>query len=311
MDMVFDGATPGSGASTHTLYGSMAMAPRQTFDITGGRIAHLTMEVDGHMSFRRWMDIQVFPASDPIQAWDPDNHRISPTNRAVFLVLKDGGCSLDIYTGPASNDKPTGTAGGSRGSRLWGHSGSFGGGAVVCGWDEMYVNRNFSKNGSGFDDKSRYDFFISQSKVALFQDGELILQSDIPAGSFPWANEPLRASFAHYLYHSVNDIDELKHTNINGQTMCYPLNSYWFNNPLTGTPAGQTVCNRAYPGGYGFPNSDERHWDNMGFEVLPASAAPNNDFSVFASLVQHPAPQPPQYAGGPAPGAPSGLRILP
>jgi hypothetical protein len=84
MDMIFSGATPGVSASTHTLYGSMAMSPLQTFDITAGKIAHLTMEVDAHQSFRRWMDIQITPAADPLRGWDPSNHQINTSGRAMF-----------------------------------------------------------------------------------------------------------------------------------------------------------------------------------------------------------------------------------
>ena len=183
-----------------------------------------------------------------------------------------------------------------------------GGGANLCGGDQMFVDRIFSKNGHGLDDKNRYDFFISETRVALFQDGELIVQSAIPAGTFPWANVPLRAYYSHYVYHSDNDDDDLMQYNNAGQTMCYPLNSYWFNHPQLGTSAGASVCNIAYPAGYGFPYSDERHWDNMGFEVLPANEA-SNDYSVFSPLVQLP-PMVPGGPAGPVPTAPSNVRVI-
>jgi hypothetical protein len=310
MDMIFDGSTPGHGPA-HTIYGSMAMTPTQTFSIGGGKIAHLTMEVDGHQSLRRWMDIQIAPASDPLEGWDSSSHQINNTDQALFLEFRDGFCTLDIFTGPrsATDGIPTGSAGGSsHGARLWGLAGSTGGAPIMCGWDEMYVKKNFTKNGLGLDDKSRYDFFISESHAALFQDGQLIVQSDIPAGSFPWGNGPLRAYFSHYLYHSDVDINDLQQVNINGQNMCYQLNSYWFNNPVSGTAPGETVCNKAYPPGYGFRYSDERHWDNMGFEVLAVSDAPGSDFSSLASLVQSPQIQAPG-AGGFPPAAPTNLRI--
>ena len=163
----------------------------------------------------------------------------------------------------------------------------------MCGVDQMYIQKNLSKNGLGLDDKSRFDFFISQNHAALFQDGQLIVQSDIPAGSFPWANVPLKGYYSHYLYHSDADIFDLENFQNNGQSMCYQLNSYWFNNPVTGTVAAQSICNTAYPSGYGFPYSDERHWDNMGFEVLPASDVPGSDFSPLGSLVQTPSIQAP------------------
>jgi hypothetical protein len=311
MDILFDGGTPGVGAATHTLYSSMAMSPTQSFEITGGKIAHLTMEVDAHQSFRRWLDFQIAPASDPLQGWEIPSFAINNADQGIFLEFRDGNCTLDIFTGPTSSTNlvPTGTAGGAQhGARLWGQSGSTGGGAIMCDLDQMYVKKIFSKSGMGLDDKSRYDFFISQTHAALFQDGQLILQSDIPAGSFPWSGVPLRAYYAHYLYHSDVDIIDLSSFQLNGANYCYPLNSYWFNNPQLGTAAGQTVCNTTYPSGYGFPYSDERHWDNMGFEVLPASEAPPNDFSGFAAVVQHP----PAVAPGPAnpPAAPANVRII-
>jgi hypothetical protein len=313
MDMIFDGATPGQSAPTHTLYGSMAMSPTQTFDISNGRIAHLTMEVDGHQSFRRWVAFQISPASDPLNGWDSANKRVNVSDQAVFLEIRDGTCTLDIYTGPisASDRRPTGTAGGSHGARLWGQAGSVGGAPIMCGWDQMYIPGNLSKNAFGHDDKSRYDLFISQSRAALFQDGHLIVQSAIPPGTFPWANVPLRAYYSHYIYHSDDDIIDLSSIEFNGQNYCYPMNSYWFNNPVTGTLASATRCNRAYPPGYGFPYSDERHWDNMGFEVLAAGDAPASNYSSLGTSVQPPPIVAPQFVDGTQiPRSPTNLRII-
>jgi hypothetical protein len=309
MDMLFDGATPGTNAPTHVIFGSMSMTPTQTFDMSNGRMLHMTMEVDGHQSLRRWVDFNVVPASDPLQAWHPDGEAINNTNRGIFLEIKDGGCTLDIFTGSESGpgSRPTGTAGGSaHGARLWGPSGSTGGAPIMCNWDQMYLAKNLSKNGFGLDDKSRYDFFLSPAHAALFQDGQLIVQSDIPAGSFPWSNVPLKGYYSHYLYHSDQERQDLEQFVVSGQTMCYPLNSYWFNDPVTGTSAGTTVCNTPYPPGYGFVYSDERHWDNMGFEVMPVSDVPTGSFAVLAPLVQ----PPPRVNGSTVPSAPSNLRVI-
>lgn len=307
MDMLFDGATPGTSASPHTIFSSMSMTPSRSFDFSGGKILHLTMEIDGHWSFRRWIAFNIAPASDPLQAWDPGPYGISNSNQAVFMEVKDGGCTLDIYTGPrsATEKNPSGTAGGSSGARLWGQWVP-----VWCSTDEMYIKPTFSKNGLGLDDKSRMDFFISSSHVAFFQDGKLIAQSDIPAGTFPYADQPMRAYFTHYLYHSGNDTDELRTFSNSGQNYCYPMNAYWFNNPVRGTAAGESLCNQAYPAGFGFQHSDERHWDNMGVEVLPAGTVPANNFSGFSSSVQPPAIVAPNFTNAAPPGAPSNLRII-
>jgi hypothetical protein len=306
MDMLFDGGTAGSGAPGHEQFTSMAMTPVQTVDMTGGKILHLTMEVDGHQSQRKWMAFNIAPASDPIEAWHPDaGLRLSNSNRAVFMELRDGECTLDIYTGSGAANTPTGSAGGAAGARLWGWPNT----TNSCGEWDTYVPGNLGRNGLGFDDKSRFDFFISETRAALFQDGHLIRQSDIPAGSFSWISSgPVKVYFTHYIYHTTNDVDELTHGSNFGQPNCYPMNAYWFNDPLAGTPASGTICGQAYPAGFGFRYSDERHWDNMGFETLPSSEAPSGDYSGFLSLVRLPAIRGLQSLTPPAP--PGNLRIV-
>jgi len=304
MDMLFDGGTEGSNVPGHNNFASMALTPVQTIDMTGGKILHLTMEVDVHQSRRRWMAFNLSPASDPLQGWHPSGGMpVNNTNRAVFMELGDGACTLDIYNGTNASGEPTGTAGGQYGSRIWGVIGS------TCNEWDTYIPGNFGRNGFGLDDKSRYDFFISETRVALFQDGHLIRQSAIPGGSFPWIKEgPVKAYLSHYVYHTTNDVDELTRGNNLGQNNCYPMNAYWFNNPLTATQASETNCGQAYPAGFGFRYSDERHWDNMGLETLPSSDAPSNDYSGLASIVRLPLVR--SVTSAPAPTAPTNLRIV-
>jgi hypothetical protein len=305
MDMLFDGATPGTNAPSHTAYASMSMSPLATFDIAAGKIAHITMEVDGHQSGRRWMAIQIARAADPLKAWNPGEQRINDRNEAFFLEIRDASCTLDIFAAPASSSKrPSGSVGGAHGSRLWGSAGQA---EVMCMGGQMYVPANRTSNGLGLDDRSRYDLFLSQTHAALFQDGHLIVESDIPAGSLGWATGPLRAYYTHYVYHTANEVNDL----MRGRHTCHPMNAFWFNDPREGTPADRTPCKTAYPPGYGFPHSDERHWDNMGFEVLPASAAQANNFSRLASLVQLPPVRAPQAGGAARQTAATGTRTLP
>lgn len=275
MDMLFDGATPGSGAPTHTSYGSMSMTPTQTVDISGGRVLHLTMEVDAHQSFRRWLAFNLAPADDPLTGWNPFGAAVNRTDRAIFLEFRDGDCTLKVFTGPGSA--------GPEGDNVW-----------PCGWDQMFNPADLDINGIGrLDSRSRLDLFISQTHAALFEDDRLVTQADIPAGTFDWAEQPIKVYYSHYLYHSDADIAELLGSAINGAPLCYPLNSYWFNDPLNGRTCNSTT----YPAGYGFPYSDERHWDNMGFEVLPPTA----DFAAFGALVHLPAVQPPVFEDQPSP----------
>jgi hypothetical protein len=244
---------------------------------------HLTMEVDGHVAGRRWMAMALAPAAAPLTnpVWEIPQ-AINTTDQALVVQFFPDSCTLNIFTGPTSptDSTATGTAGGSSGARLWG---SLGQAPQDC--QDVSLPANFNQNGNpngqGFDSRNRYDFFLTQTHAALFIDGHLLTQSDIPAGTFPWATQPLQASFIHYLYHTDNDIAD------NRTSACYPQNAYWYNDPAVGTLASQDSCAAAYPAGFGFQRSDERHWDNIGSEVLPTPASPS-DFSSLASLVNLP-----------------------
>ncbi len=281
MDMVFDGATPSChSAPSDTIYGSLAMTPQQSITTNGG-IVHLTMEVDAHMSFRRWLAFDLSPASDPIQSWQqPDGHLLNNNDQALYFEVSAHGCSLDIYNGPSGSTSPSAAY------------------SSTCDVSKLFFPQYSMSLGRGLDDRSRLDLFVSQSHLAFFQDGQLIYQTDYPSSALSWFNNPVKAYYTHYMYHSDADISDLTTYSNAGAGYCYPLNSYWFNDPVNGTPAGGTDCGIAYPAGYGFPHSDERHWDNMGFEVLPASATGASDFSSLGSSVALPPIQAPQFTSG-------------
>lgn len=274
MDMLFAGMTPGCSGPADTIYGSMAMSPKATADMTDGGVLHLTMEVDAHQSFRRWLAFDLSPADDPLQSWEHKNHQINASNRGLFVEVKVHEGSLDIYNG--GSGVPTATY------------------SAFIGSPELYLPNDLMESGRALDDRSKLDLFVSQTQLMLYEDDKLVYQTAIPAGAMPWFSGPLKAYYTHYLYHSTADVSDLKNFQFSGQGLCYPLNSYWFNDPVNGTAAGDTNCNTAYPPGYGLQYSDERHWDNMGFEVL-------SDFSQAAAIAQLPAIQQPQLAGSAPP----------
>lgn len=278
MDMLFDGATPGSGAPSHTIYGSMSMSPQQTVDMATGGVLHMTMEVDAHQSFRRWLAFDIAPAVSPLVAWQADQHQIGSANQGLFFETLAHQCKLNIYNGGASGPPPAAFT-------------------ANCNSEAMYLPADTMEGGRGLDDRSRMDIFVSQTHLAAFQDNKLYFETDIPAGAMPWFNQALKAYYTHYVYHTDADIFDLTQFQLSGGGFCFPLNSYWFNNPVSGSAASSNSCNTPYPAGYGFPYSDERHWDNMGFEVLPSP--PGTDYTVFSPLVQLPPAQPPMFAGTP------------
>lgn len=120
-------------------------------------------------------------------------------------------------------------------------------------------------NGRGIDNKSRVDLFLSQTTYAIFVDGQLVDTHALPV-ALPFTSA--RVYFTHYIYHSDLMLQDLEQD--------YPQETYWINQ---------------------VPFSDERHWDNMGFEVLQPGDVPSN-WSDFASLVQPPAFVAPQFVSG-------------
>lgn len=258
MDVLFDGGTPGTNNPLHQGHSVMAMTPRPTADISGGKLLHATMEVDLALTGRRWVGMQFAPANDPLTGFD-EFDRINSSQTALFLQFFGGGldgnsdhpapavCTADLFTGPAS-----GSSREPNGLRFWG-----GAGQTMDKYCD--ITTHFGGNGLGLDNRVRLDVFMTQSYMALFEDGMLVQQGAIPAGGLPFSQ--LKVYYVHYVYHTDNDIRDIQTT--------FPWYSYW-----------ATF----------FKRSDERHWDNMGFQVLPASAVPA-DWSSLAARIQMPRTQ--------------------
>jgi len=241
MDVLFDGGTAGTNNPLHQGHGVMALSPQQTADFSGGRLLHLTMEVDAHQSGRRWTAFNLAPATDPLTNWYTSGAKVNTANQAFFAQLSPGKITTDLFNG--KDTRITGSLGQ---ASIWSNRTAHWGG-----------------NGLALDNRSRFDLFLTQKRFALFEDGQLAVQADIPGG-LPFAQA--KVYFAHYLYHTANDHNELP-----------AYETYWHDT---------------------FPWSDERHWDNMGFEVLPASTVPTaSDWSPLASLVKMPTPATPVGAG--------------
>ena len=98
--------------------------------------------------------------------------------------------------------------------------------------------QNFSLNRTwqGLDRRVQFDLYVSKNRVVVIEDGYLVADSPLPV-DFPF--DEINVNFTHLIYHTLNEIQE--------QRTYAPDNSYWINFR---------------------PFADERHWDNMGFEVL-------------------------------------------
>lgn len=90
------------------------------------------------------------------------------------------------------------------------------------------------------DRRHRFDVYLSATHVRVVEEGTVLVDEDFPPGKrLPF--EQIQVHFVHQLYHTSNDrLDLISFT---------PKETYWINHR---------------------PWSDERHWDNMGFAVLPS-----------------------------------------
>lgn len=88
----------------------------------------------------------------------------------------------------------------------------------------------------GLDRRVQFDLYVSKNRVVVTEDGYLVADSPLPV-DFPF--DEINVNYTHLIYHTLNEIGEQRTWN--------PDNAYWINFR---------------------PFADERHWDNMGFEVL-------------------------------------------
>ncbi|HEY7349022.1 MAG TPA: hypothetical protein VH599_11985 [Ktedonobacterales bacterium] len=249
MDVLFDGGTPGTGIPLHVQFGSMSMTPGPTANFSSGRVLHITTEIDLHQDGRRWLGIEVAPANDPLTSHDEEGGSINHSDKALFLDTFSDICTLSLFTGPSA-----GSGSPPKSDPIWG---AIGQADHVCDISNVYTG-----GGINLDNRGKLDLFISQTHAALFINGKLMVESNIPGG-LPFTQA--KVYFTHYVYHTGNDINELKQYR--------PWEKFWINY---------------------FHWSDERHWDNMGFEVLPTSVAANS--ATWQRLVALPNPIAPKYA---------------
>jgi hypothetical protein len=231
-DVLFDGGTSGSNAPPHAARSSLALVPNANADLSGGRILHATVEIDSHFSAKRGFGFALAPPTDPFSSLYTDG-AVNRSNTGLFVQVfggNEGGVTVDEFAGTRT--------------RVLGPGGSAGRGGALQGPD------------LGLADRSRWDLFVSQTHVALYQNGARVAETDLPS-ALPFNSAKLY--FVHYLNRSASDAATLRAS--------APYEDYWLQYT---------------------PYSDERTWSNAGFEVLPAGTA----WAGLAGSIKLPAKQP-------------------
>ena len=244
MDTLYDGGTPGFSDPMHNSNASLVMMPNATADISGGRVLHVTFEVDAHMNSRRWCDVQIAAAGDlltrpgkvtpgdrPLQPattsgeslrWEikGDLHQLMVYHNtgtpAVPVMQEEDLLNVDWATGAADRFGP----------------------AARMRWDGVPLANGTTQD---LDKRHTFDLYLSQTHCRILENGVVIKDTDMQT---PLPFTRCQVYWVHQLYHTANDRAELLDYS--------PQDTYWINNR---------------------PWSDERHWDNMGFSVLNAFPA--------------------------------------
>ncbi|MDX1934494.1 MAG: hypothetical protein SFU56_17990 [Capsulimonadales bacterium] len=229
MDTVYDGGTVGSGIPAHVSNASLIMTPRKTADISGGKVLHVTYEVDGRYNIRRWCELLLTEAGDELRAPAKfmDFGKFPSVKGNAFLwsvehefhrvvnVLNKGGKPTYI---PVNNvDWATGAT------------------------DRFGASDRTKTNGTDqdLDLRSQFDLYLSTTRAVGMENGKVVFDKKLTS---PLPFTKITVNFIHEVYHT--DLDR-------AESIDYAANkaNYWINFR---------------------PYADERHWDNMGFEVLNA-----------------------------------------
>ncbi|MBC8140127.1 MAG: hypothetical protein H7Y38_01660 [Armatimonadetes bacterium] len=238
MDTLYDGGTPGVSSPLHTAYASLVMEPNAVANFSGNKVLHVTFEVDAHFSGRRWCDVLIAGEDDtllhPGNGFEGKN--LLPTvSGQVFLwqILKD------VHTGKIVRGKDA--AGKLITVPLFEQANGVGPDSfgppsrrhIV--WSDLPA---FNGSPADLDKRHRFDLYLSRNRFLIMEEGKLVKDKIFPGGvTLPFTRA--KVYFLHQVYHTGLERSE---------AIAYPTgDSYWVNHR---------------------PFADERHWDNMGFEVL-------------------------------------------
>ena len=220
MDTLFDGGTAHKTVGLHNNNASMVMMPKATADISGGRVLHVTFEVDAHFDIRRWCEVLVGQAGDPMIHPGKLDGGLWPTvsgNRFRWEIGKELTEAKECLGGVETSLDP----------------------CVNFSQPNVRVNgyhvAGINGDMTDLDKRHKFDLYLSQNRYRIVENG--VVEGDaVMATPLPFST--VQVYFVHQVYHTGNDRPE----QVSEQD-----NPYWYNNR---------------------PFSDERHWDNMGFEVL-------------------------------------------
>ena len=241
MDTLYDGGTPHTNSPMHNNNASLVMMPNVTADISGGKVLHVTFEVDAHMDGRRWCDVFVGAAGDtlvdPGKFADFAGRRPTLSGKLFRWEIQNNQHALSVFPG-VQPDAYSDIVHLTHQENGVGPD-SFG----ICARSGPWCKIPWNGTSGDLDKRHKFDLYLSQNRAVIMEQGQVVKDAVFPAGvTLPF--DHCQVYFVHQLYHTGNDRPELLNYS--------PDETYWINNR---------------------PYSDERHWDNCAFSVLDAFPA--------------------------------------
>lgn len=230
MDTLYDGGTAHTNIGAHNNNATIAMMPKATADISGGRVLHVTFEVDAHFDSRRWCDLVITPAGDPLIHPAKLDGGLLPTvsgNMFRWEITSGFHQAEEFLSGQLVNLIDT----------SWGPSNERASLVNRDAWNNKPLLNGAPQD---LDKRHTFDLYLSQTHFRLVESGVVVKDAALAT---PLPFSVVQPYFLHQVYHTGNDRPELVTWGPKDAT----ANTYWINHR---------------------PWCDERHWDNMGFEVL-------------------------------------------
>jgi hypothetical protein len=250
------GRPTASNYGMHVANGSMTMQPRAKDgsnwfgDISGGRVFHFTMEVDSHLSNRRFLVVllkgrgQALYNAAPTKMHDED---LQPANRATTdanlfaWVINGSNHDIVMY-------KNNGSVTGRPYDRINPLATGDYNDAQAAGREALYQTEPRAQGTAREHDKMhRFHLYVSATRFRIVEETpegiySVVVERDFPAGTVLSVGDQIEPVAVQELYHT--GIDALGGEQYNsGSYPGGPENMHWINNR---------------------PYCDERHWDNMG-----------------------------------------------
>jgi hypothetical protein len=235
MDILLDGEKRNNNASS--VFQPLVGGQEVVFDLSDGKIVHLTYEVDAHFQPRRWCEVQFKPAGEtflnPGKFVDISvDRRPTESGNLIRWQAQNTFHHLDVFRGDSTNINKWFEEG--QIDTSWGPTSERFDSTVNITRSEYYWPQpNLNGTMADLDLRHKFDMYLSAAEYALYENGILVKRH---AWKSPLPFTRMSPAFVHQVYHTDNEMPWME-----GGEYYYQY----------------------------IENADERHWNNFGIEIVP------------------------------------------